>query len=73
MNGNTHTNHWIRQSHRWVSMIFLLTVVANFIAMGLGHPMLWLNYVPLPPLFFLMFSGLYMFVRPYLTHKGQTG
>jgi len=57
---------WIRQSHRWVSVIFALTVAANFVAMGLGHQMLWLNYVPLPPLFYLLFTGLYMFVRPYL-------
>ncbi len=23
---------WIRQSHRWLSMIFTLTVVANFVS-----------------------------------------
>ena len=58
-------NRWIRQSHRWVSIIFALTVVANFVALALGHQILWLNYVPLPPLFYLLFTGLYMFILPY--------
>ncbi|WP_407513158.1 hypothetical protein [Ralstonia sp. GP71] len=26
----------IRQFHRWVSMAFTLTVIANFVAMGVG-------------------------------------
>jgi hypothetical protein len=55
----------IRQTHRWLSIIFTLTVIANFIALGAGSPALWLNYLPLPPLFLLLFSGLYMFVQPY--------
>jgi hypothetical protein len=55
----------IRQVHRWLSIIFTLTVVANFIAIGAGSPTPWLYYLPLPPLFLLMFSGLYMFVLPY--------
>lgn len=64
-------NRWIRQSHRWVSIAFALAVAANFTALGLGHPVQWLYYVPLPPLFFLLFTGLYMFALPYLA-KGQT-
>jgi hypothetical protein len=42
-----------------------LTVIANFIAMGLGTPPVWVVYSPLLPLFLLMFTGLYMFVLPY--------
>ncbi len=56
----------IRQLHRWLSIVFTLTVVANFAAMALGKPPAWLVYAPLPPLFLLLFSGLYMFVLPYL-------
>jgi len=33
--------------------------------LGLGKQPLWLVYSPLPPLFLLLFSGLYMFVLPY--------
>ena len=56
---------WIRQTHRWLSIVFTLTVIANFAAMALGKPPAWLVYSPLLPLFLLLFSGLYMFVLPY--------
>jgi hypothetical protein len=59
-------NHWIRQTHRWLSLIFTATVVANFVAMGFGAPPAWVTYAPLLPLFLLLFSGLYMFVLPYV-------
>jgi len=58
-------NMWIRQIHRWLSMIFTLTVIANFVAMAMGEPPAWVVYSPLLPLFLLMFSGLYMFMLPY--------
>ena len=61
MNWNT----WVRQGHRWLAIAFTGTVVANFVAMGLGKPPLWLVYSPLLPLFLLMFSGLTMFALPY--------
>ncbi|RWA67747.1 hypothetical protein [Mesorhizobium sp.] len=56
---------WIRQLHRWLSIIFTATVIANFVAMALGEPPAWVVYSPLLPLFLLLFSGLYMFVLPY--------
>lgn len=58
-------NIWIRQFHRWVSIIFTMAVISNFVAMALGQPPAWVVYSPLPPLFLLLFSGLYMFVLPY--------
>ena len=63
---------WVRQIHRWLSIAFTLTVIANFIAIGMGKPIPWLYYLPLPPLFLLMFTGLYMFVLPYVA-KGRGG
>jgi cellulose synthase/poly-beta-1,6-N-acetylglucosamine synthase-like glycosyltransferase len=56
---------WIRQSHRWLSIAFTVTVIANFVTRGLGEPPVWVVYSPLVPLFLLLFSGLYMFVLPY--------
>jgi hypothetical protein len=56
---------WIRQIHRWVSIIFTLTILANFVVRIWGEPPLWVTYSPLPPLFLLLFTGLYMFVLPY--------
>jgi hypothetical protein len=58
-------NDWIRQIHRWLSIIFTSTVIANFVAMALGTPPSWVVYSPLPPLFLLLLTGLYMFVLPY--------
>jgi hypothetical protein len=61
-------NKWLRQFHRWVSIVFTLTVIANFIAIGTGggqQPPPWITYAPLPPLFLLLFSGLYLFALPY--------
>ena len=58
-------NKWVRQIHRWLSITFTLTVIANFIAMALGTPSAWVVYSPLLPLFLLLFTGLYMFVLPY--------
>lgn len=57
--------NWVRQFHRWVSIAFTATVVANFIAMGWGEPPAWIVYSPLLPLFLLLFTGLTMFALPY--------
>jgi hypothetical protein len=58
-------NNLVRQTHRWVSMAFTLTVLANFVAMSQGTPPAWVTYSPLLPLALLLFSGLYLFVLPY--------
>jgi hypothetical protein len=58
-------NNWVRQIHRWLSIVFTVTVIANFVAMGLGEPPPLVVYSPLLPLFLLLFTGLYMFVLPY--------
>jgi hypothetical protein len=63
-------NKWIRQIHRWVSIAFTVTVIANFVAMSQGEPPAWVTYSPLPPLALLLFTGLYLFVLPY-TAKGR--
>ena len=60
---------WIRQTHGWLSIIFTLTVVANFATMAFGQPPAWVVYSPLLPLFLLLFSGLYMFVLPYVARS----
>jgi len=60
-------NLWVRQLHRWLSIAFAVTVIGNFVAMGLGKPPAWVVYSPLLPLFLLLFTGVYMFVLPYAT------
>lgn len=56
----------MRQGHRWLSIVFTATVVANFAVRAFGEPPLWLTYAPLPPLFLQLFSGLYLFALPYV-------
>jgi hypothetical protein len=58
-------SYWIRQFHRWTSIVFTLTVIANFVVRAFQEPPMWVTYSPLPFLFLLLFSGLYMFVLPY--------
>jgi len=58
-------SHWIRQAHRWLSVAFTVTVIANFAAMTRGQPPAWVTYSPLFPLALLLFTGLYLFVLPY--------
>lgn len=62
---------WIRQSHRWLSIVFTLTVIANFVfrAAVSGEPPPWLTYSPLPPLFIQLATGLYLFAVPYATKQ----
>ena len=65
-------NAWVRQIHRWVSIAFTVTVVANFIALAQGGgapPPPWVTYSPLPPLALLVLTGLYMFVLPYAAKR----
>ena len=56
---------WIRQTHRWVAIVFTATVIANFVALAQGTPPPWITYSPLAPLAFLLFTGLYLFALPY--------
>ena len=62
-------NKWIRQIHRWVSIAFTLTVIANFVALTQGQPPDWVTYSPLLPLALLLLTGLYLFVLPYVTRR----
>ena len=56
----------VRQTHRWVSLVFMLVVAGIFIALGTGRePASWVYFLPLIPLTLLMLTGLYMFCLPY--------
>lgn len=63
--------HSIRQGHRWLSIVFTLTVIANFAAraMDRAEPSPWITYSPLPPLFIMLVSGLYLFALPYTAKR----
>ena len=61
----------IRQFHRWVSIVFTLTVLANIVQVTMrpGQPPNLLTYSPLPFLAVLMLTGLYLFFLPYRTKR----
>ena len=62
----------VRQFHRWMSVFFTVTVLANMVAFVVvdGMPPPWVTYSPLPPLFLLWLTGAYLFVLPY-TARGR--
>lgn len=64
-------SRWVRQTHRWVSVVFVATVVTNIVAMAVGDgtPPPWLTYSPLLPLGLLLLTGLYLFVLPYTARR----
>ena len=63
-------NNWVRQTHRWLSIVFTVTVIANFVALSRGGtPLPWVTYSPLPPLALQLFTGLYLFVLPYVARR----
>ncbi len=65
------TPGWIRQVHRWVSIAFTVTVIANILTLSLreGAPPAWVTYAPLPPLAVLLLTGLYLFALPYTARR----
>lgn len=62
-------NQWIRQFHRWTSIVFTLSVIATFVALAQEKPIVWVSYVPLLPLALLALTGLYLFALPYLAKR----
>jgi len=69
-------NKLIRQTHRWLSIAFTVTVIANFIALaqsGGAMPPAWITYSPLVPLTFMLLTGLYLFFLPYVSKRRGNG
>jgi hypothetical protein len=62
-------NLWVRQIHRWLSIAFTVTVIANIVALAVGQkqPADWVTYAPLFPLALLLLTGLYLFLLPHAT------
>lgn len=63
----------IRVTHRWASVVFIATVLlAVYAAVSGQTEESVLYYLPLPPLFVQMITGIYLFVLPYVA-KGRVG
>jgi hypothetical protein len=65
-------NKWVRQTHRWLSMVFTVAVIVNFIAVVQGKYSSKLGLLAVFPLALQFFTGLYLFVLPYVV-KWRSG
>ncbi|GAB2943376.1 hypothetical protein ACFMQL_34720 [Nonomuraea fastidiosa] len=60
---------WVRQTHRWLSIFFTVTVLVALVAVLQEEPPEWVFYLPLLPLVLQMFTGLFLFVSPYVARR----
>jgi hypothetical protein len=60
-------NRWIREGHRWLSIVFTVAVIANVVASIEKKETVWIGLLALVPLGLLLLTGLYLFVLPYLS------
>jgi len=62
-------NKWLRQSHRWLSVVFtvlvLVNIVVNVAPVVQKEFTVWVGLLTLLPLFLLLITGLYLFILPY--------
>jgi hypothetical protein len=60
-------NKWIRQFHRWVSIVFTVAVIVNIVVtiLGLEEYGVLVGILALIPLILLLLTGLYLFALPY--------
>jgi hypothetical protein len=58
-------NKWVRQIHRWLSIVFTLAVILNGIAVARKEYANWVGLLALIPLALLLVTGLYLFALPY--------
>jgi cellulose synthase/poly-beta-1,6-N-acetylglucosamine synthase-like glycosyltransferase len=65
-------NKWVRQTHRWLSLVFTAAVIVNIVAVMLRKYTNSLGLLAVAPLALLLFTGLYLFVLPYAT-KWRSG
>jgi hypothetical protein len=64
----------VRRTHRWVSIAFVITVIASTVAVaGGGEALMWVVYTPLLPLAALVLTGLYLFALPYTARRRVAG
>lgn len=62
-------NRGVRQTHRWLSIVFTVAVIANIalnvLPLASDEVAMWVGLLTLLPLSLLLITGLYLFVLPY--------
>lgn len=65
-------NRRMRQTHRWLSMVFTTAVIINIVAIAEKKYTNAVGLIAVVPLGFLFATGLYLFGLPYAT-KWRSG
>ena len=65
------SNKWVRQTHRWLSIAFTVSVIVNIVAVVQGKYTARVGLLAVFPLALLLFTGLYLFVLPYAAKWGS--
>jgi cellulose synthase/poly-beta-1,6-N-acetylglucosamine synthase-like glycosyltransferase len=63
---------FIRQTHRWLSILFALAVLVNLDALAFKSLQVSIGLSALSPLILLLLSGLYLFALPYVAKSRRT-
>jgi magnesium-transporting ATPase (P-type) len=63
---------WIRQLHRWLSTVFTLVVIFNGVAVFKHRYANWMGLLAVAALALMFFTGIYLFVLPYVA-KWRSG
>jgi hypothetical protein len=58
-------NRWIRQTHRWLSIVFTVAVIINGVAVVEGKYNSRLGLMAVAVLALMWITGMYLFVLPY--------
>jgi FtsH-binding integral membrane protein len=58
-------NRWIRQVHRWLSVVLTVAMIINVIAIAEKKYTNSLGLMAVAPFALLFLSGVYLFVLPY--------
>ncbi|OLF18204.1 hypothetical protein [Actinophytocola xanthii] len=62
-------NKTVRQTHRWLAVLFTVTVVVTAVALAQENAAAWVSYLPLLPLTLLFLSGVNLYVLPYAARR----
>lgn len=65
-------NAVIRQTHRWLSIAFTVSVAVYIAVMTRGPVPVWLNIFPAGSLALMFATGAYLFVLPYVARARRT-
>ena len=65
-------NRWVRQVHRWLSIAFTLVVIFNGAAVLKHRYTNWMGLLAVAALALMFFTGMYLFVLPYVS-KWRSG